>query len=179
MKVCSLLYNLYLWYQQKQIQSCMYHTTQQDSGWPSLVKITTVIPHSRHLIHGHNSLDMGAWFGRNFLQPAPQTGLRPKLYILTIVAIKLKLWPVAGCEAIVVAKLSSRPLGEHVVGFKRTCRPEVKFLPHAQRESPESSCDLYEIRHFQSMFFILSTLICNIFHISCCILSLQVQALLF
>ena len=32
------------------------------------------------------------------------------MVIITIVIIKLKLWPVAGCEAEVVAELSSRPL---------------------------------------------------------------------
>ena len=49
-----------------------------------------------------NDLGVGAKFSHNFLRPAPQTGLSPRSY-LTIVMIKLKVWPAAGFEAKVVA----------------------------------------------------------------------------
>ena len=56
-----------------------------------------------HLILGY--LGMGAKFGRSCPTNRPQ----PK-DIMTIVIIKLKLWLATGCEAKVVAKLSSCPL---------------------------------------------------------------------
>ena len=40
---------------------------------------------------------------------SPTNRPQPKV-IITIVIIKLKLWPAAGCEAEVVAELSPRPL---------------------------------------------------------------------
>ena len=40
---------------------------------------------------------------------SPQPKPEPKV-IMTIVILKLKLWPVAVCEATVAAKLSSHPL---------------------------------------------------------------------
>ena len=45
---------------------------------------------------------------------SPTNRPQPKVKI-KIVIIKLKLWPAAGCEAKVVAELSSHPLGLNVV----------------------------------------------------------------
>ena len=52
---------------------------------------------------------------------SPTNRPQPKV-IMTIVIIKLKLWPAAGCEAKVAAELSSRPL--HV--------PAIKFIGKKQ-----------------------------------------------
>ena len=51
---------------------------------------------------------MGTKFGHNS-PVCPTNKPQPKV-IITIVIIKLKLWPAAGCEAKLVAELSSRPL---------------------------------------------------------------------
>ena len=57
---------------------------------------------------------MGAKFGCNFLQPAPQINMLQPKVIITI-AIKLKPWPAAGCEAKVEAELSSCPLSKNLI----------------------------------------------------------------
>ena len=61
-----------------------------------------------------NQLGIEAKFGCNSLCPAPQTGLSP-----TIVVIKLRLWLAVGCEAKVVAELSSRP-SDHFANFRNS-----------------------------------------------------------
>ena len=51
---------------------------------------------------------MGGKFGCNFVLPAPPKWPQPKA-IITIVIMKLKLWPAVGCEAKVAAELSFCP----------------------------------------------------------------------
>ena len=58
---------------------------------------------------------MGAKFGCNFLQPAPQINMLQPKVIITIAIIMLKLWPAAGCEAKVEAELSSCPLSKNLI----------------------------------------------------------------
>ena len=68
-----------------------------------------------HVCFETGSLDTAGDFIRHGSQIRPQLSaasptnrLQPKV-IITIVIIKLKLWPAAGCEAKVVAELSSCP----------------------------------------------------------------------
>ena len=51
---------------------------------------------------------MGAKFGCNILHASPTNRPQPKA--ITIVIVRLKLWPAAGCEAKVEDELSSRAL---------------------------------------------------------------------
>ena len=53
---------------------------------------------------------------------SPTNRPQPKV-IITIVIIKLKLWPAAGCEAKVAAELSSRPWGK---GLEEVFRIEAE-----------------------------------------------------
>ena len=64
------------------------------------MKIFTLITNGLLLAIGFG---IGVKFGCNFLQPAPQTDLSPRS-LITIVIIKPKMWPAAGCEAKFAAK---------------------------------------------------------------------------
>ena len=85
--------------------------------------------------HYFTRLGMAAKFGRNYLRPT-LTNRPLRKVIITIVIIKLKLWPVAGCEANVAAELSSRPL-TIVLPKEGGYHPFANFslLPQSQNES--------------------------------------------